>query len=290
MKTFTPQSLGGLIEFLPEVAAEHARTSSSYQELEKMARALVLESGFREEENGPVELGKMGRITFPYTKMGAIDSLDLFGLDELIIFSFYFTNRERYHTAADIGANLGLHSILMALCGWSVKAYEPDPHHASLLNRNIKLNGRSDRVKLIQAAVSDKPGTLEFVRVVGNTTSSHLAGAKANAYGDLQRFPVRVEAIEDIIPSVDFVKMDAEGQEKIIILGTREDHWRKTDMMVEVGTAENASAIFEHLQNVKVNAFAQKLGWAQVARVEDMPTSYRDGSLFISIQSQMPWA
>jgi len=206
----------------------------------------------------------------------------------LIIFAFYWKNRNRYQKAADIGANLGLHSILMAKCGWQVTAYEPDPDHAKRLSANLELN-RITNVSLAEAAVSDKPGTLEFVRVLGNTTSSHLAGAKNNAYGMLEKFPVKVESIATIMPAVDFVKMDAEGQEKIIILGTTKEHWRNTDMIVEVGTEENAFAIYEHLQKIGVRAFAQKLGWAEVMSLGDMPTHYKQGSLFITQKSNMSW-
>lgn len=289
MTTTSPITLGDIIEMLAELSAQHARTSAAYGTLDQSAQATVAESGFSAEHGAPVQLGGFGPITFPFTKMGAISTVELFGLDELIIFSFYWTNRKRYRRAADIGANLGLHSILMGKCGWQVKAYEPDPVHAGLLQRNLALNG-STTVELIEAAMSDQPGTLEFVRVVGNTTSSHLAGAKSNAYGQLERFPVRVESIAAIMPTVDFVKLDAEGQEKIIILGTTAEHWQKTDMMVEVGSAENARAIFDHLQTLGVRAFAQKLGWGEVKTLADMPTSYRDGSLFITRLSAMPWA
>jgi FkbM family methyltransferase len=289
MTTTLPSSLGEIIDSLAELASQHARTSDTYQALDRAANAAAAGSGFARERNEPVTLGGLGSVIFPFTKMGAISTLELFGLDELIIFSFYWANRNRYRRAADIGANLGLHSILMGKCGWQVTAYEPDPNHARLLKRNLDLN-QSRTVELVEAAVSDKPGTLEFVRVLGNTTSSHLAGAKQSAYGQLEKFPVRVESIAAIMPTVDFVKMDAEGQEKIIILGTTAAHWSKTDMMVEVGSAENARAIFEHLQKLGVHAFAQKLGWFEVKSPADMPASYKDGSLFITRLAAMPWA
>lgn len=289
MTTTAQPSIGDLIATLAALATEHARTSPTYQSLDRIAIATAAASGFAQSEEAPVPLGDFGSVAFPFTKMGAISTLDLFGLDELIIFAFYWANRNRYRRAADIGANLGLHSILMGKCGWQVSAYEPDPNHAALLKRNVRLN-QSSTVELIEAAVSDKPGTLEFVRVLGNTTSSHLSGAKSSAYGELEKFPVRVEAIADIMPAVDFVKMDAEGQEKLIILGTTAAHWQHTDMIVEVGTTENAAAIFEHLQKLGVRAFAQKLGWSEVKSLTDMPTSYKDGSLFITRLVAMPWA
>jgi FkbM family methyltransferase len=289
MTSTAPSTLGDLIESLAELAPQHARCSETYLALDRVALSLATASGFAQAGEAPVPLGVFGPITFPFTPMGAVSTLDLFGLDELIIFSFYWANRHRYRRAADIGANLGLHSIVMSRCGWQVKAYEPDPWHAGLLRRHLQLNS-SNRVDLIEAAVSDQPGTLEFVRVLGNTTSSHLAGAKSSAYGQLERFPVRVESIAAIMPTVDFVKMDAEGQERIIILGTDAEHWRKTDMMVEVGSPENAQAIFNHLQAIGVRAFAQKLGWREVTSASDMPASYKEGSLFVSRLAAMPWA
>jgi len=290
MTTSLPElSLGKIIEALPALAAQHARTSSTYQELDQRARAAVASSDLIQESEKPIYLGSFGSVIFPFFRMGAISTLDLFGLDELIIFSFYWINRNRYRSAADIGANLGIHSILMGKCGWNVMAYEPDPDHVKILRRNLDLNG-SPSVELFQAAVSDKSGTLEFVRVLGNTTSSHLAGAKTDAYGPLQHFPVRVEAISTIMPTVDFIKMDAEGQEKVIILGTNASHWDHTDMIVEIGSEENAIAIYEHLKTIDVRAFAQKLGWKQVRTQADMPTNYRSGSLFITKKTAMPWA
>lgn len=289
MTTTSPSSLGELIEILPSLASEHARTSETYQELDLITKQTVAKSAFATTESTAAPLGPFGPVAFPFTEMGAVSTLDLFGLDELIIFSFYWANRHRYRRAADIGANLGLHSILMSKCGWRVAAYEPDPHHASLLKQNLALN-QSSGVTLVEAAVSDKIGMLEFVRVLGNTTSSHLSGAKSSAYGQLEKFPVRVETIANIMPAVDFVKMDAEGQEKIIILGTTKAHWAQTDMMVEVGSPENAEAIFAHLKNIGLHAFAQKLGWGEVTSFTDMPTSYKDGSLFITRQGSMLWA
>ena len=58
--------------------------------------------------------------------------------------------------------------------------------------------------------------------------------------------------------------MDVEVQEKVILLGTSVQHWGNTDMMVEVGSEENAAAIYEHLKKIGVRAFAQKLGWRHV--------------------------
>src|ERR1051326_7016979 len=110
--------LGELIEALPDISRQHARSSRVYALLEKVARQAVESSHLSAVEGANANLGPFGRISLPYQKMGTVDSLNLFDLDELIIFGFYWTNRHRYRKTADIGANLGLHSILMSRCGW----------------------------------------------------------------------------------------------------------------------------------------------------------------------------
>lgn len=283
----TSQILDSLFAALPELHALHAPTSSVYTLMKQVARqtmvALFSESGSAEGDFGP-----FGKLIFPYHQMGAIDSVNLFDLDELIMFSFYWLNRNRYKRVLDIGANLGLHSIIMSKCGFEVRAYEPDPHHYDVLLMNLELN-QADSVTPNNMAVSSQPGELEFVRVLGNTTSSHLAGSKANPYGDLERIPVKVEAIGELLNWADLVKMDAEGHEKEILLATARDHWMSTDALVEIENENNAEAVFDHMTQLDMNLFSQKQNWQRVSGLDDMPTSYRDGTLFISTKSEMPW-
>jgi FkbM family methyltransferase len=279
--------LTNLISALPTVAREHVPGSSLYALLRQVARAEVekLFSGTGEE---PHVFGPFGPIVFPYFNMGAVDSLDLFGLDELIIFSFYWANRHRYKHVVDAGANIGLHSLVMSCCGFQVTAFEPDPKHFELLSRNMALNHCSS-VEIRNAAVSSTDGELEFIRVVGNTTGSHLAGSKANPYGELQRFPVPVHAIGPFLKRADLLKMDVEGHEKQIVLSTCREDWMNTDAMMEVQCPENAAALYEHFSKLKISMFSQKSGWQKVRALRDLPTSHREGSLFVTCGAEMPW-
>ncbi|MGH7192029.1 MAG: FkbM family methyltransferase, partial [Candidatus Saccharimonadales bacterium] len=183
----------------------------------------------------------------------------------------------------------GLHSIVMSRCGFEVRAFEPDPTHFDLLQRNLARN-QCSWVAPVNAAVSRGSGALEFVRVLGDTTGSHLAGSKASPYGELERFPVRVEAIGPLLAWADLVKLDVEGHEAEILLATEADDWLEADGVVEIGSPANARAVFDHFRVRGVRMFAQKLGWASVERLSDMPTSYRDGSLFITCRNEMPWS
>jgi len=272
---------------LPTIEDRHAPGSPLYELLKLVARQEV-ESRFSSVERREQDFAPFGKIIFPYYKMGAIDSMDLFGLDELIIFSYYWANRNRYRRVVDIGANIGLHSFVLNRCGFTVRSFEPDPTHFGILQNNLDANG-CDRVEAIQAAVSESDGEAEFIRVLGNTTGSHLAGSKESLYGDLEKFIVRIEAIGPLMDWTDFLKIDAEGHENTILSATKAEQWDQCDAMVEVGSEKNAAVIFEQFQEYGVNLFAQKLNWGRICHLEEMPTSYRDGSLFISKKEHMPW-
>jgi len=199
------------------------------------------------------------------------------------------SNRQRYKNAADIGANIGLHSIFMAKCGWNVTSYEPDPIHARRFLKNVRLNGVDNKIVLREKAISSQAGRLEFVRVLGNTTGSHLAGAKQNTYGELENFSVAVDGIDQIIGKFDLVKLDIEGQEAIALCATTREQWSKSDAIIEVGSDQNAQMIFDHFNKIGVGMFPQKIGWKRATSVEQLPVSYKQGSLFISSKSQMIW-
>jgi FkbM family methyltransferase len=287
METQSSDSLSELIGVLPEVSAHHCREGHLHRLLTRIARQAI-EGAYSTSDETVIPLGPLGDVKLPYFKMGAVDSRNLFDLDELIIFSFYWQNRRLYKRVLDIGANIGLHSIVLSKCGFTVHAYEPDPTHFSVLTGNLALN-HCPQVTAYNAAVSSRAGRMAFVRVLGNTTSSHLAGSKANPYGDLERFDVKVEAFAPMLKWADFIKMDAEGHEKEIVRGTTYDMWVTTDAIVEVESPENASALFDHFQGINVPMYSQKMNWQRVYSVQEMPTSYREGSLFISCRESMPW-
>ena len=150
------------------------------------------------------------------------------------------------------------------------------------------MNG-SNRVKAFQQAVSSRSREAEFVRVLGNTTSSHLAGSKSHPYGELETYVVDTEAIGPLMAWADLMKLDVEGHEKEILLSTARADWSHTDALVEVENERHAALIYEHFERMGVSLFSQKTNWQRVSRASAMPESYREGSLFISLKDRMPW-
>lgn len=286
MKMQMDHLVNKLINDLPSIKDKHVRSSEAYSDFSKELR-YEIEKIFNDPSEEKKSFGPFGEIVFPYFRMGNKSSLDLFDLDEMIIFSFYWANRNRYKRVLDIGANIGLHSLILSKCGYIVNSFEPDPVHFGQLCRVLKIN-EANQVNPHQGAVSATPGEAEFVRVLGNTTSSHLAGCK-QPYGDLERFAVKLYGIRDIIREVDLIKMDVEGHEDKILLATMGNDWKAMDAIVEIGGSEKAALIFNHFKNENVNLFAQKIGWEKVTELAYMPMSYKEGSLFITKKSQMPW-
>lgn len=285
--TYTSHDLiDDLFTALVRRPSEHPTDSTQYQEW-RDALAPVIKDRFANARGTPAPFGPLGPLSLPYFEMGAITSLELFGLDELILFAFYYANRSRYRRVVDFGTNIGLHTIMMARCGFEVRSFEPDPIHIAQLRENLWRN--DVQTDLRQAAVSLEDGQAEFVRVKGNTTGSHIGGAKADPYGDLDRFKVDITAAAPHLHWADLAKIDIEGHEATLIKGLPPETWLNTDAMMEIGTPENAKDIFDHLSGTQANMFSQKRGWGRVEQLEDVPTSHREGSVFLTGKSQVPW-
>jgi FkbM family methyltransferase len=277
-----------LVQSLIENPSQHSRDSSFYKTHEQELLNMLENSDLNSSKSGHESFEPFGDLHFPYREMGAINTIHLFGLDELIIFSYYWANKSRYKNVADLGANIGLHSLIMDRCGFSINSFEPDPIHVDVFQENI-VNNKSVNITINQKAISDKSGTMDFIRVLGNTTGSHLAGAKEDPYGELETFSVETSDINAVLLNNDFVKMDIEGQEATAILSTKKDTWANVEMILEVGTEKNAKIIFEYLNEINVNMFSQKTGWNKVSNLAEIPTSYKEGSLFLSVADEMSW-
>jgi FkbM family methyltransferase len=282
------EQLGSIFNRIIERPEDHSCLSSRYSELKAAAKKHLIKL-YGENSLQSALLPNIGVIHLPFFSMGNVDSVNLFDLDELILFAFYYLVKDRYKNALDIGANIGLHSTIMAKLGFKVTAFEPDPIHYEKLLANTILNGVNNSVIPVNAAVSKDSGVSEFTRVVGNTTGSHLTTAKVGAYGKLERFEVDVVSINSYASEIDFIKLDAEGEELNIIKGIDPELWSNIDIIAELGNQRNALLTLDYLESIDVKIYSQKNHWKRVSTPELMPTNYKEGSVFISRCHQMPW-
>lgn len=207
-------------------------------------------------------------IKLAYCGFGAFDTTDIMGSEnERAIFSLYRERAYRYKKVLDIGANVGIHSLVMENLGWEVTAFEPDPVHYGFLCRNL------NHALPVNAAVSDRDGTARFVRVLDNTTGNHIEGFKT-PYGLTETIEVRTLDAGPLFQRADFAKIDAEGHEAVILSRLTPN----CDCVVEVGNEKTAGLIYERFAG---RMRTQRNGWSPVKSFADMPKHHSEGALFI---------
>jgi FkbM family methyltransferase len=139
-------------------------------------------------------------------------------------FDFFKKNSRNGNTILDIGAHIGLYGVPLSKCAGEngkVFCFEPTPATYSILVKTIALN-KCKNVTPVNAAVSDKPGTVRF-----NLTSGSGEGSNANSIVTSARMVASVEikacSIDDFRKrnglKVDIIKMDVEGAELLALQG-----------------------------------------------------------------------
>lgn len=135
-------------------------------------------------------------------------------------------------TVVEIGANIGYYTLLAASqigAGGRLYAFEANPAVFDILFQNMDVNGFLDRVTLVNKAVLDKSGKLEFhtlKRHWGSSTFVTFDKEFLKQYRD-EIETIEVEAISldeyftDKDMKIDVIKMDAEGSEGLIFKGMK---------------------------------------------------------------------
>lgn len=127
-------------------------------------------------------------------------------------------------TVIDIGANIGLYAVPMAKAvspNGRVFAYEPGGDSRRHLERNVELNGL-DNVDISSCAMSNHVGkALWKAGWTGELDSIVAASAESVGTDSVAVTTLDTEMERAQWTSIDFVKIDAEGQEARIVAGGR---------------------------------------------------------------------
>jgi FkbM family methyltransferase len=118
----------------------------------------------------------------------------------------------------DVGANVGVYSLLAATAGADVLAVEAYPPTAAKLGRNVRLNDFAERIEMIGAAVGEASGEVRFTTDQG--PMNHIVSDRENS----QTCTVPVRRLDDIVAGrpVRFMKIDVEGYEVPALRGAHE--------------------------------------------------------------------
>jgi FkbM family methyltransferase len=123
----------------------------------------------------------------------------------------------------DAGANLGVHTILLAdLVGPSgrVIAFEPNRHLTPVLAHNVAANGFADRVTIHPAGCARTSGGVPFFESDRNVGESSVCFPHWHEYRVSE---VEVIPLDDAVRGqVDFIKLDVEGAEYDVLAGGTE--------------------------------------------------------------------
>jgi FkbM family methyltransferase len=123
--------------------------------------------------------------------------------------------------AVDAGANIGLHSLVMAHAvgpEGRIIAFEPLPHLAEALSRSLLLNGFSARCDVVPAALAEGQGEA-ILHAAAHSPVSSLFEVQGSV---TEAISVRRTSLDAYIPPggrLDLVKLDIEGAEPLAWVG-----------------------------------------------------------------------
>ena len=172
----------------------------------------------------------------------------------------------------DIGANLGVHSLIMSdLVGPAgrVYAFEPERRNFALLEANLKLN-RVTNVTAAATALGDSVGMCRLAVSPNNFGDHRVASGVEGRGGDV---PITtVDAAMATVPdgAVRFVKVDVQGYELHILRGMRATLERNPDLILALevfpqalrDAGSSAREVMERLQDLGM------VGWEFLPRFQ----------------------
>jgi FkbM family methyltransferase len=131
-------------------------------------------------------------------------------------------------TCLDVGANVGVFSLVLAALNPAVQvhAFEPVPASIAALRRNIAVNCVADAVHAHDVALSDAEGSarIHVPRQAGGKPCD--ASLLADFRADTDTFDVRTTTIDHFVAThgiraVGVIKVDTEGTEHQVLAGAR---------------------------------------------------------------------
>lgn len=165
---------------------------------------------FSETENGKFFYDVMDMTIAESYKNGNIYESDLVNkiLREYI---------EKSKVIVDVGANIGTHCVSYGNMNNNCKiyAFEPQKELFEILSKNVKLNNLENTIKLYNKALGHKFDKLNLQPVPENQPFNK--GGTGIGVGGEECEVVTLDSLN--LDSCDFIKMDVEGAEPLVIMG-----------------------------------------------------------------------
>ncbi|MEY2479428.1 MAG: hypothetical protein QOI04_355 [Verrucomicrobiota bacterium] len=145
----------------------------------------------------------------------------------------------------DVGANIGFYSWLVRRHSSirKVLMFEPDPTNFALITRTIRKNKISD-CEVMNVALAERTGETTFLidKASGATGSLEAMSQIENkfslhhSYRMTETIPCRTATVDELVaagsPAPDFMKIDVEGAERLVLAGAQSCLSRKRPTMI----------------------------------------------------------
>jgi FkbM family methyltransferase len=153
-------------------------------------------------------------------------------------------------TAIDVGANVGMYAVPLALAAGRVLAFEPAPDNVRRLRENLALNGL-ENVTVRPIALGERAG--ELLLRLGDDPMFHSTTEVAEQRGTGDELRVEACVLDDEwrtagSPEVSVMKVDVEGGEPGVLRGATAllDAWHPS-LLLEASTPDRLATLEEIL-------------------------------------------
>jgi FkbM family methyltransferase len=172
---------------------------------------------------------------------------------------------EKNDVVVDVGANIGLFTLFAASRTQNkVYSFEPFPENFEFLGRNIRANNLRNVIARAEA-VCDKTGTARLF--LNKTGGRHLLFAGDGKRTLEQYVEVPTTTLQQIMDDnnlkrIDFLKLDCEGSEGLILQTTPTDYLRKIRKIAMEFHDDLSPLHHNEIEKLLINAgFVTKLNW-----------------------------
>lgn len=167
----------------------------------------------------------------------------------------------------DIGANIGLFTLLAGKLGLKVVAFEPLPSSQQMLQMAISLNGINESVVAIPIGLSDRTQTMPFyIRSPNAGVSGSSMGVDIKSAYRISTLTMAGDDISDVLPAAfacpTAVKIDVDGIELEILEDLRRT--LKSEIVQHL-------MVEEHVHGSQVSDFLRPLGFSLVHEENTAP-------------------
>lgn len=208
-----------------------------------------------------IKNGEMQVVAFTFDFIGHQINLKGFYERQELAATFNYLNEHNYINgfAADVGANIGNHSLFFRRYYPKVFSFEPNLRTFKVLSLNSEL---SDNVQCFNVGLSDTERTAFLNINSANVGGSHLAADDSYRSDAQQEIQLKtLDGFSNIFNGkLGLVKIDVEGHELSVLKGGKEILTRDKPVILFEQQVENftngQSLVYEYLKSIGYTKFA----------------------------------